>query len=372
MPATRRSAIGIAASAISLTASGFITPQAIAAEHSKSLTDPLQTTALARKLGDNRTGGVYFKDGRPVVAVTDEAAAQTVRDAGGTPEMVARSAAELTSIHDKLDELGNIPNTAWGVEARTNQVSVEIFDDVSAANQARIEKIAAAHPGAIRIDRVRSKLTFKVATGLRGGLGVNSEGWLCTSGFDVQNSSGTKYMLTGGHCVPGTGNVWYAFNDTRIGIQTSYDFGTGPDGFCDGVDRACDWASVKIDGPEITPYGEVRYGANDYRQITTSRYAMENEGIDRLGAISQDLTGSITKTSTTVSIEGKTMYGMYESDVCALPGDSGGPAVDGTTALGLLSGGTGETTCNSSSTGNYHNYFTPVQTVLNQTGLKVY
>ncbi|MFE4960312.1 alpha-lytic protease prodomain-containing protein [Streptomyces sp. NPDC058232] len=52
------------------------------------------------------------------------------RDAGGTPELVTRSAAELASVHHKLHQLGNIPNTAWGVEAKTNQVSVEIFDGV--------------------------------------------------------------------------------------------------------------------------------------------------------------------------------------------------------------------------------------------------
>ncbi|MFB6784644.1 MULTISPECIES: trypsin-like serine protease [unclassified Streptomyces] len=63
---------------------------------------------------------------------------------------------------------------------------------------------------------------------------------------------------------------------------------------------------------------------------------------------------------------------MIESNVSALGGDSGGPLLHGATALGLLSGGSNETVCNSSSTGNYVNYFTKVQTVLNQTGLKVY
>ncbi|MBZ2408802.1 trypsin-like serine protease [Streptomyces sp. L06] len=55
-----------------------------------------------------------------------------------------------------------------------------------------------------------------------------------------------------------------------------------------------------------------------------------------------------------------------------LGGDSGGPALNGTTALGLLSGGSDETVCTSSSSGNYRNYFTKVQTVLNERGLRVY
>jgi hypothetical protein len=116
----------------------------------------------------------------------------------------------------------------------------------------------------------------------------------------------------------------------------------------------------------------VRYKTGDYRQITNSRYAMEGEEIDRIGDSSKDTTGNITKTSTTVNMGGKTLYGMYEANVCALPGDSGGPALHGTTALGLLSGGTDESVCNSSSTGRYRNYFTPVQRVLNDRGLHVY
>jgi hypothetical protein len=73
---------------------------------------------LADRLGDDRAGGVYYQNGRLVVAVTDSGAAQTIRNAGGTPKRVARSTAELASIRHKLDQLGSIPNTAWGIETR--------------------------------------------------------------------------------------------------------------------------------------------------------------------------------------------------------------------------------------------------------------
>lgn len=78
----------------------------------KPLTSPTRAAALADKLGEDRTAGVYYEDGHLVVTVTDQAAAQSVREAGGTPKMVTRSAAELESIHHQLDQLGNIPNTA--------------------------------------------------------------------------------------------------------------------------------------------------------------------------------------------------------------------------------------------------------------------
>lgn len=359
------------ASATLLVTVGTTLP-ASADESPKPLTSPVRAEALADRLGDDRTGGVYYKDGRLVVAVTDQAAAQSVREAGGTPKLVTRSTSELASIHHKLDQLGNIPNTTWGVEADTNQVSVEIFDGVPTASRTRIEKVAAAHPGAVRVNKIDSTLKFK-DTDLRGANGIVSHGALCSAGFNTKNSSGTIYTLTAGHCAEGTGNIWYMdHNSAQIGTQTAYNFGTGTGGHCDGATRGCDWAAIRVDGPSINPLGTVRYWGGDYRQIDNSRYPAEGESIDRIGVNSQDTTGNVTKTAVTVNIEGVTVYSMLETNNCALGGDSGGPAVHGKTALGLLSGGTGEQVCTSSSSGTYRNYFTKVQTVLNERGLHVY
>ncbi|MFD9504440.1 S1 family peptidase [Streptomyces sp. NPDC060035] len=344
---------------------------ASAGESPKPLTSPTRAAALAQQLGGDRTGGVYYKDGRLVVAVTDQAAAQTVREAGGTAKLVTRSASELASIHRQLDQLGNIPNTTWGVEADTNQVSVEIFDEVIPAGQGRIEKVAAVHPGAIRINRIGNKLKFK-ATDLRGANGMISDGWLCSAGFNTKTSSGAIYTLTAGHCVPGSGNGWYMdYNSAKIGNQSAYSFGTGTGGFCDGVTRGCDWATIKVNGPDINPLGSVRFGPSDVREVVNSRYPAEGESVIRAGVNSQDTTGNVTKTNITVNVEGKTLYSMMETNNCALSGDSGGPALHGTTALGLLSGGTDETVCNSTSSGTYRNFFTKVQVVLEERGLHV-
>ncbi|MFF2778929.1 S1 family peptidase [Streptomyces sp. NPDC058052] len=314
---------------------------------------------------------MYYENGRLVVAVTDEAAARAVRSEGGVAKVVARSAAELKTVHGNLDQLGNVPNTTWGVEASTNQVNVEIFDGAPADARARIEKIAAAHPGAVRIDRVNSELVFKDK--LLGRFGIVSNGWLCSTGFNARNSAGAEYVLTAGHCVPGTGNVWSVnWNGERIGVQNAYAYGSGTSGACDGSSRGCDWASIRVDSGALQPVGGVQYFDGTIRDITGSRYAMENEDSDRLGTSSEDTTGHITKTHVTVNMAGKTLYGMYETNHCALGGDSGGPLFHGTIALGLLSGGTDETTCNSSATGTYRNYFTKVQTVLNERGLHVY
>ncbi|MFD1275961.1 S1 family peptidase [Streptomyces kaempferi] len=346
---------------------------ASADESPKPLTSPTRAAALAQQLGNDRSGGVYYKDGHLVIAVTDQAAAKTVQGAGGTAKLVTRNASELASIHHQLDQLGNIPNTTWGVEASTNQVSVEVFDGVSTLGQDKIEKVAAAHPGAIRINRVHSKLKLKAATNFRGGNGMTSSGWLCSAGFNVKNASGTVYTLTAGHCVAGTGNIWSVdFNGARIGTQIVSVFGTGTSGYCDGVTRGCDYAIVTTDGPDIAPLGNVRFGPTDVREVVDSRYPAEGESTIRAGIQSADTTGNVIDTSVTANIEGRTLYNMLEVNNCALGGDSGGPVLHGTTALGLLSGGTSETTCSSTSSGTYRNYYTKVQTILDERLLHVY
>ncbi|MFI8851215.1 S1 family peptidase [Streptomyces sp. NPDC053499] len=342
---------------------------ASAEESSKPLTGPARAEALAKKLGEDRTGGVYYQDGRLVVTVTDQAAERTVRNAGGTAKRVKRSAAELTALRNELDSLGTIDNTAWAAEAKTNRVHVKIFDGAPAAGRARIEKVAAAHSDAIRVDRVRSKLSFK-ATDIRGGNGIYSSGMLCSAGFNAKNSSGAIYTLTAGHCVPGTGNTWYMnWNDQRIGNQNFYRNGGGTDA---SPWRCGDCATVRASDSGIHPVGSVRYWGGTYKDITKSRFGVGGESVDRIGVTSQDKTGIITNVKVTVTIDGKKMYGMHESNVCALHGDSGGPLLTGSTALGLLSGGTDETKCSSSSSGTYWNYFEPVQRVLNERGLHVY
>ncbi|MGY1436279.1 alpha-lytic protease prodomain-containing protein [Streptomyces reniochalinae] len=154
-----------------------------------------------------------------VVAITDQAAAQTVQDAGGIPKRVTRSKAEPESIHRELDELGDIRNTAWGADPSTNQVSVEIFDRAPADSRERIETVAAAHPGSIRIDRIRQKLRFK-ATELRGGNGIHLSQTDCGAGFNTKDSAGKVHKLSAGHCARrvSKGTDWLmSWNGQRIG-----------------------------------------------------------------------------------------------------------------------------------------------------------
>jgi hypothetical protein len=85
---TRRGGIAVAVGSLLAV---FALPAGQAAAAPEPLTDPAGVAALAAGLGEDRTAGVHSEDGRPVLAVTDQATAETVRDAGGTAEIVAHS-----------------------------------------------------------------------------------------------------------------------------------------------------------------------------------------------------------------------------------------------------------------------------------------
>src|SRR5207244_1113196 len=80
------------------------------------------------------------------------------------------------------------------------------------------------------------------------------------------------------------------------------------------------------------------------QQITSAADAVVGEKVTRTGSTTGLHTGSVTALDATVNFEEGTVTGMIQTTVCAEPGDSGGPLFDGTKALGLTSGGSGDCT----------------------------
>ncbi|MFE4667502.1 S1 family peptidase [Streptomyces sp. NPDC056716] len=336
-------------------------PPAHARETPEPSTDAAAMTALAAELGDGRSGGVYHANGRLVVAVTDAAAAETVRNAGGTAELVAHSMKDLKAIHAELDQLGWIGNTSWGADPSTNQVSVELYDGVSAADRARIEAVAAAHPGTVRIDRLSGTLR-EAETALRGGMMINNgSSGHCSAGFNVQGNTGNKYLLTAGHCVRSGGSNWY------VGEGSTY-IGT----VIDWNDRPGDWAVIDYRNADVTPYGTIRFRDGTISQIDSSRYPRDGETVRRTGATSEDMSGTVLQVDTTVNFEGGiTREHMIETTLCSEGGDSGGPLFIGTTALGITSGSLDDKEPCSDSVVS-RSYYYPVQRLLDAKSMSVY
>jgi streptogrisin D len=217
------------------------------------LTDSSAVNALAADLGADHTGGVYRdENGRLVIAVTDEATAQAVEAAGGVAEVVAYSTAQLQSVHDTLDariaDADPIPNTAWSIDPQTNQVVVDIFEGVSAADEQRLTDLVSGYGDEVTVNRLSGELHTD-AYETHGGTGIHSKdsGTGCTLGFNVRNSAGQKYFLTAGHCANTAADLWWNRDEGNhyLGKRIWQDYG--------GMDK--DFAVMEYRNDEIVAYG---------------------------------------------------------------------------------------------------------------------
>jgi S1-C subfamily serine protease len=77
--------------------------------------------------------------------------------------------------------------------------------------------------------------------------------------------------------------------------------------------------------------------------IGSAAAAFVGESVTRDGSTTGIHSGSVTALNVTVRYQGGgTVRGLIQTTVCAEPGDSGGPLYDGSKAIGLTSGGSGD------------------------------
>ncbi|HZB28732.1 MAG TPA: S1 family peptidase [Streptosporangiaceae bacterium] len=278
-------------------------------------------TTMADKLGA-RSAGSYLDraTGRLVVTVTDAADADAVRAAGAVPKSVSRSGADLSQVTATLDRTAKVPGTAWAVDPVTNTVVVSVDASVTGAKLAKVRAAAAELGDAVRIQRVAGTFSMRIG----GGDAILGSQVRCSLGFNVQGGDGT-FFITAGHC----GNVeptWSTSGGEVIGDTVDSRF------------PGDDFALVRYTG------GVPADGTAGGQDITTAADAVVGEPVQRTGSTTGTHGGTVTATNQTVNFPEGTVTGMIQTDVCAEPGDSGGPLYDGGTALGITSGGSGNCT----------------------------
>jgi streptogrisin B len=166
----------------------------------------------------------------------------------------------------------------------------------------------------------------------------------CSLGFNVVQGS-TYYFLTAGHCGK-VAKTWYtnSSHTTLIGPTVNYSF------------PGNDYALVRYDNASLSHPGGF-----------TAANAFVGESVKRTGSTSGTHSGTVTALNVSVHYQGGgTVSGMIQTNVCAEPGDSGGPLYDGTKALGLTSGGSGD--CKTGGT----TFYQPVTEAASAYGVTVY
>ncbi|MGX1881444.1 S1 family peptidase [Streptomyces sp. NPDC055287] len=306
-------------------------------------------TALSERLGDD-TAGSYLdhRTGRLTVTVTSDRAAQQVRAAGAVAKRVERGAERLEAAMAALESGAKITGTSWGVDPRTNQVSVEADQSVPAREMARLRKVAEAQDGAVRVSRVPGTFRREVA----GGDAIYGGGYRCSAAFNVSKGT-TRYFVTAGHCTNDVAN-WSATSGGPVtGVREGTSFPTNDYGIVRYTDGSA-------------PAGNVNLHNGSYQDIASAANAVVGQAIKKSGSTTKVTSGTVTAVNVTVNYGDGPVYGMVRTTACSAGGDSGGAHFAGSVALGIHSGSSGCTGTNGSA------IHQPVKEALSAYGVNVY
>ena len=250
-----------------------------------------------------------------LLAVVAGLAAAALLVAPAAPAAPPRSAAtDLTAVAQAVEQSG-VTGIAWYVDTTAEKVVVTTDKTVSKADVAKIQEAAGSGADA---------LSFQATSGafnklLAAGDGIYGNKYRCSLGFNVVQGS-TYYFLTAGHCGKVEKTWWTSANhSTLIGATQGYSF------------PGDDFALVRYDNTALAHTGGY-----------TIADAFVGERVTRDGDTTGVHSGTVTALNVSVRYQGGgTVRGMIQTDVCAEGGDSGGPLYDGTKAIGLTSGGSG-------------------------------
>ncbi|MEW1698752.1 S1 family peptidase [Streptomyces sp. NPDC093249] len=255
-------------------------------------------------------------------------------------------AAALAATGDAV-RAADVAGTAWYVDTATDRLVVTADSTVTPAEIARIKGRAGANADALRVERTPGKLSKLIS----GGDATYADSWRCSLGFNVRDGAGNYFFLTAGHCTDGAGS-WYADSSRATVLGTTAGSSFPGD----------DYGLVRYTNASIVKSGSV--GSVD---ITSAVNATVGLSVTRRGSTTGIHSGSVTGLNATVNYGGGDIVsGLIRTNVCAEPGDSGGPLYSGSRAVGLTSGGSGN--CSTGGT----TYFQPVTEALSAYGVSVF
>jgi len=250
-----------------------------------------------------------------------------------------RGAHDLSAARTAVRQSG-VDGIAWHVDHASDRVVVTADRSVSRAELAEVKQLVKDNAGAMVVRHARG--VFRPL--LSAGDAIYGGGFRCSLGFNVVQGS-TFYLLTAGHCGK-VARTWYTNSSqtTLIGPTIDYSF------------PGDDYALVRYDNASLSHPGGF-----------TAANAFVGESVTRTGSTTGTHRGTVTALNVTVRYQGGgTVRGMIQTNVCAEPGDSGGPLYDGTKALGLTSGGSGN--CRTGGT----TFYQPVTEAANEYNVTVY
>ncbi|WP_247706402.1 S1 family peptidase [Streptomyces liliiviolaceus] len=195
----------------------------------------------------------------------------------------------------------------------------------------------------------------QAAVVVRGGDTLYSTVSRCTVGFNARSGS-TMYAFVSGRFAQGA-TTWYA--DAALTVSVGVTAGVSFPGN--------DYASVRYTNTTASYPGEVSLGAGaGTRDITGAASPVVGQSICHVGRVGGYRCGSIQAVNVTVNYGGGVVSGLFRSSICSEPGDTGGPAFSGGTAIGVIVGSSGNCSVGGVT------YYQPVVEWLSVYGLSIY
>jgi len=279
---------------------------------------------LAASIGAEMSGSwIDPLDGHLVVGVTTAPAAATVRQAGAEPRLVARSLAQLQAVQSDIVRSGLPEGSAVRIDPATNTVIANLPTTATASQVRPVQDAVDRAGSAARIARVDAAASTTVT--FRGGQEITGPQGACTSGFNVTRGTDKRFFVTAGHCTAAIAN--WSRNGVALGTTVASDFPLN------------DFGLVRITDPKYwNPVGEVAsLGAP--QPIFFTGQAPVGTVVCKTGRTTGTNCGQILAYNVTVFYTGGYLvFDLTDVNVCARPGDSGGPVFDGTVAQGIVSG----------------------------------
>lgn len=263
---------------------------------------------------------------------------------------------DLTALKQRLDQLAHDRGapaevTAWWADPATRSVVLALNGRPRDGAAAAFVDEARRLGPAVRV--LDGMAPVAPRTDLVGGDAIFIGSGRCSVGFGARTPAGAPRLITAGHCTDEGGDVRGA-NNVVIGPIRSSVF-----------DRQGDWGVVDV-GPGWTPTSAVASAASSTVRVTGQATATPGTDICRSGSTTGWHCGKVTAVDVTANYATGPVEGLTLTSACSEPGDSGGPFVAGTSALGTLSGGSGDCTTPGGTT-----LYQPIGEVLAVEGLQL-
>lgn len=330
----------------------------------------LERSELAQRLAEFAAmAGVEFPEafggswldpaGTPVVGVAGpdaDAFRTVVAEAGFTPRDVERSAqrldADRTSLTDWIATLPpEIANLVHGVTVdiasntvvlRAEDAAEPLLDLLPPILREAARVVLGPALGSLQPAQTGPQVAFFATDELLGGDAYDARGGgmglRCSLGFNAVDPAGAPVNISAGHCDPSpasAGSPHASQANAMVGNLTGPTVGTFEKTILQGMDYSI--IRPTADSARLLTNNRVRVPDAEPLSITGTADPVVGAPACKAGDTTGFNCGVVTDVGRTIKVGDRVIDNGFTTNMCALRGDSGGPIVTGTRALGISS-----------------------------------